>query len=130
MPEWSDMGHAMRRRIGAPSNHLEAAGPTNGRQHPTHEEHYDMARSANSSRVALGSGPIDTPHEVMSDEQGAPSVSGGQDRNGAAYKITADASHFMDPTVGPTIAKGRLVSKTAVQIADDIGSMFKDTGSF
>jgi hypothetical protein len=36
----------------------------------------------------------------------------------------------MDPTVGPTIAKGRLVSKTAVQIADDIGSMFKDTGSF
>jgi hypothetical protein len=110
MPEWADMGHAMRRRIGAPSNHLEAAGPTNGRQDPTHEEHYDRARSADSSRVALGDGQIDTPHEVMSDEQAAPTDVSGVDRNGASYKVTAEASHFMDPTVGPTTAKGRLVT--------------------
>lgn len=126
MPEWVDMGHAMRRRIGAPSNHLEAAGPTNGRQHPTHEEHYDMARSANSSRVSLGDGPIDTPHEVMSDEQAAPMAAGGQDRNGASYKITASASHFMDPTVGPTTAQGRLVTGSGAGLSSEFYSAVSD----
>jgi hypothetical protein len=112
MPEWVDMGHAMRRRIGAPSNHLEAAGPTDGRQHATHHEHYNAARAADSSRVSLGDPQIDTPHDVMSDEQAAPMMSSGADRNGASYKVTAHATHFMDPTVGPTIAKGRLVGGT------------------
>lgn len=141
MPEWSDMGHAMRRRIGAPSNSLEAAGPTNGRQHPTHEEHYAAATAANSSRVALGEGPIDTPHEVMSDEQAAPSNLGkvkavgstvkpsASERNGASFNVTAHATHFMDPTVGPTTAQGRIVSNTAVQIADDIGNTLSNLGS-
>lgn len=110
MPEWSDMGHAMRRRIGAPSSHLDGAGLTNGRQHPTHEEHYEAAKGSNSSRVALGDGPIDTPHEVMSDEQAAPTTASGPDRNGASYKVTASSSGFMDPTVGPTSAQGRLVT--------------------
>jgi len=127
MPEWSDMGHAMRRRIGAPSNHLEAAGPTNGRQHSTHHEHYEAARSADSSRVSLGEGPIDTPHEVMSDEQAAPMASGGQDRNGASYKVTAHATHFMDPTVGPTTAQGRLVSGSEAGFSSEFYSAMSNT---
>lgn len=140
MPEWSDMGHAMRRRIGAPSSHLDAVGPTNGRQHSTHNEHYEAAKGSNSSRVALGDGPIDTPHEVMSDEQAAPSNLGkvkvvgskvkppATERSGASYNVTASASGLMDPTVGPTTAQGRLVSKTAVSIADDIGSLLDRLG--
>lgn len=128
MPEWSDMGHAMRRRIGAPSSHLEAIGPTNGRQHSTHQEHYDAARAADSSRVALGDGPIDTPHEVMSQEQGAPTDTSGPDRNGASYKVTATASNFMDPTVGPTTAKGRLLVSQTSDISSDFYSSIDSSG--
>lgn len=112
MPTWSDQGHAMRRRTGAPSNHFEAAGSTVGQTHPTLDDHYDMAQAAGSSRVAIGEGPIDTPHEVMSDEQAAPETtsSTGFDRNGASYRVSAATTHVADPTVGPTIAKGRIVT--------------------
>lgn len=109
MPEWVDMGHAMRRRIGAPSNHLEAASPTEGRQHATHHEHYEHARASDSARVSLGDPQVNTPHDIMSEEQAAPTDMSGPDRNGASYKVTAHATHFMDPTHGPTTAKGRLV---------------------
>lgn len=122
MPEWVDMGHAMRRRIGAPSNHLEAAASPTDRQHATHHEHYDAARAADSSRVSLGDPQVDTPHDVMSDEQAAPMTVSGADRNGASYKVTAHATHFMDPTHGPTIAQGRLVTGSGAGITSEFFS--------
>jgi hypothetical protein len=102
----------MRRRTGAPSNHFEAAGASAGQTHPTLDDHYNMAQSAESSRVAIGEGPIDTPHETMSAEQDAPATTSGSgfDRNGATYRVSTAATHLADPTVGPTIAKGRIVT--------------------
>lgn len=132
MAKWTDMGHAMRRRSGAPSNHFESAGPTNGRDHDTAEEQYDMAKGQNSARVALGDGPIDTPHEVMSPEQNMPQKGtmvakkntqaadptvGGvgyrtnvlQEKLGASYRVTANTDFTVDPTVGPTMANARVI---------------------
>lgn len=133
MGKWTDMGHAMRRRVGAPSNHLESAGPTNGRDHDTAEEQYEMAKGQNSPRVALGEGSIDTPHEVMSPEQnmpakgtmvpkhntqaGDPTAGGVGHRNnvlyseklGASYRVSVKTDFTVDPTVGPTMANARII---------------------
>jgi hypothetical protein len=59
MGSWVDMGHAMRRRQGAPSNHFEAAGPTPGRIHATSDENYDMATKQGSPRVSIGDNMMD-----------------------------------------------------------------------
>jgi len=133
MAKWTDRGHAMRRRTGAPSNHLESAGPTNGRDHDTAEEQYGMAKNLNSARVSLGDGPIDTPHEVMSPEQNMPQkgtlvakhntqaadpTAGGvghrnnvmySEKLGASYRVTANTDFTVDPTVGPTMANARVI---------------------
>lgn len=134
MAKWTDTGHAMRRRMGAPSNHLESAGTTSGRQHSTHEEQYDMAKSQNSARVSLGDGPIDTPHEVMSPKQNAPAkgklvakkstqsqdptgYGGGANRSnvlyneklGASYRVSVPYTPTVDPTAGPTMASARII---------------------
>lgn len=134
MGKWTDMGHAMRRRMGAPSNHLESAGPTSGRDHDTHEEQYEMAKSQNSPRVALGDGPIDTPHEVMSPKQNAPAKGTmmpkknvqSQDptgygagparsnvlyneRLGASYRVSVPYTPTVDPVAGPTMASARVI---------------------
>lgn len=133
MPKWTDMGYGMRRRTGAPSNHLESAGPTEDRDHATSEEHYEMAKSQNSPRIALGEGQIDSPHEVMSDKQGAPQrgtmvpkknvqsmdpTAGGaghrtnvqyNERLGASHRVTVDTSYVVDPTIGPTMANAKII---------------------
>lgn len=134
MGKWVDMGHAMRRRMGAPTNHLESAGPTNGRDHDTAEEQYEMAKSNNSSRVSLGEGPIDTAHEVMSPEQNAPAKgtlvpkksTQSQDptgygagpartnvlyneRLGASYRVSVPMTATVDPVAGPTMANARTI---------------------
>ena len=74
MAKWTDMGHAMRRRVGAPSSHLESAGTTNGRSHDTADEQFDMAKQANSPRIPVGND--DDAHKVMSDEQDADDYTG------------------------------------------------------
>jgi hypothetical protein len=110
-----DLGHAMRRRMGTPSSYTESLEPSSGQMMPTLDQHYEVAKSKTSSRVSLGEGPIDTPHEVMSHEQDAPSELGEVnthpvgERSGAMYRVTSDASHFADPTHGPTTARGRIV---------------------
>ena len=132
MGKWTDMGHAMRRRLGAPSNHLESAGSTKGRDHDTAEEQYDMAKGQNSPRIALGEGAIDTPHEVMSPEQNAPlkgtlvskknvqagdPTAGGagnrtnvsQEKLGASYRVSVPYTPTVDPVAGPTMASARII---------------------
>jgi len=98
MAKWTDMGHAMRRRIGAPSNHLEAAGPTNGRSHATSDEHYEMAKTADSPRVAVGDSDVDT-HSFISDEQDADDHTGkaAPSMHGMTPKKN---TQYMDPTAG------------------------------
>ena len=54
MATWTSMGHAMRRRMGAPSNHLESAGKTMARNFLTPEEVIASAEHANSARKYVG----------------------------------------------------------------------------
>jgi len=54
MATWTSMGHAMRRRMGAPSNHHEAAGKSMSRNNMTPEEVLASAEHANSARKYVG----------------------------------------------------------------------------
>ena len=99
MAKWTDTGHGMRRRMGAPMSSLEAAGPTNGRQHMTSEEHYDRAKQDESPRISMGEDQVKDANDVMS---------GGQ-----------DADDYMAKAAGP--AKGTLRPKGNVQAQDPTG---------
>ena len=85
MEKWTDMGHGMRRRIGAPSNHFEAAGPTNGRSHETSDEQYSNAKGVDSPRASIGEEPMGS-HEYMEN-----SMSPGQDADDYTSKAAAPA---------------------------------------
>jgi hypothetical protein len=130
MAKWTDMGHAMRRRMGAPSNHFEAAGTSMARTHQTAEEAYDMAKSKDSSRIAMGD---QDPLDILSAEQNAPENStlvakkstqsqdptgygaGAprqnilQERLGAGYSVVAETSPTIDPAAGATMANARII---------------------
>ena len=54
MASWTSLGHAMRRRMGAPSSHLEAAGKSMARNNMTPEEVIASAEHANSPRKYVG----------------------------------------------------------------------------
>ena len=54
MATWTSLGHAMRRRMGAPSNHLESAGKGMSRNNMTPEEVIASAEHANSPRKYVG----------------------------------------------------------------------------
>ena len=131
MAKWTDMGAAMRRRIGAPSNHLESAGQSMARSNMTSDEAHEAAKAANSAKVSMGDGPIDSPHEVMSPEQNAPGkgtlVKKGstqsqdptgygqsyrtnvQEKHGATYRVNATYSPQHDPAAGATMANARII---------------------
>lgn len=51
---WTSLGHAMRRRMGAPSNHHEATGKSMSRNNMTPEEVLSSAEHANSARRYVG----------------------------------------------------------------------------
>lgn len=132
MAKWTDMGAAMRRRIGAPSNHLESTGQSMARSHMTSDEAHEVAKNANSARISMGDGPIDSPLEVMSPEQNAPlkgtlmpkknlqagdptGYGAGAPRQnvlqkmGATYRVNASYSAMVDPAAGATMANARIV---------------------
>lgn len=54
MATWTSMGHAMRRRMGAPSNHLESAGKSMSSNNMTPEDVIASAEHANSARRYIG----------------------------------------------------------------------------
>jgi hypothetical protein len=55
MANWTDMGHAMRRRMGAPSNHHEATGASmSNRTNLTPEEIIASAEHTTSPRRYMG----------------------------------------------------------------------------
>lgn len=54
MAKWTDLGHAMRRRMGAPTNHHEATGNSMSRNNMTPEEVLASAEHANSARKYVG----------------------------------------------------------------------------
>ena len=54
MALWTSLGHAMRRRMGAPSNHHESAGKTMARNIMTPEEVIASAQHKESARRYVG----------------------------------------------------------------------------
>jgi len=113
MPSWTSLGHAMRRRIGAPSSHLEATGASMKTNSPTPEDVIASAAHAKSPRRYMGmdannftnvsAQPGNTMSHPRKNTQAADPTAGGKanrknvlsggavasERMGAAYKISA-----------------------------------------
>ena len=116
MSDYRDMGHAMRRRVGAASNSMAASGksadvavPDLVAQHIT----------ANSARIAVGAvkGTLMPKKNTqagdptgMGTQKSRKNVSSpaGQDRMGAAYKVSARYS-VSDPAAGQTMRNARII---------------------
>lgn len=129
MASWADQGHAMRRREGNPSSHLESAGKSTARSHQTSDEAYESAGKTMSSRVPMTDGGMSSVDEINKSQmkmkgtlvkkkstQAADPTYGGKanrtniEKAGASYRITAKVdSPLVDPTVGPTMANARTV---------------------
>lgn len=133
MAKWTDRGHAMRRREYAPMSHLEAAGPSAGRDHDTAEEQYTMAKNQNSPRVSVGDNMMDGADEALSSsvggstagtlvpkknvQAGDPTAGGKANRTnvpyneklGASYRVSVPFTPTVDPTAGPTMANARII---------------------
>lgn len=157
MEKWTDMGHGMRRRIGAPTHPLNAVGDNMAnRQHKTLGEHYDMAQASDSARVAMGdSGPQDTasPGQDVSQHMGEarmpergemrpsgnsksvdPAVMGQMpqrgtipERMGSSYRITADTTVLAEPSHGPTYNQGKLVRSVMGRQAPNFQQAIQDS---
>jgi hypothetical protein len=54
MPSWTSLGHGMRRRMGAPSSHLEATGASMKSNSPTPEDVIASAAHSKSPRRYMG----------------------------------------------------------------------------
>lgn len=131
MASWASMGHGMRRRSGAPSNHLESAGKSvKNRNHATHEEAYAAASASGSARIATGNATLSSVDEVSPSQlrgtlvpkkstQAMDPTAGGKanreniERIGAQYRITVPYTPTIDPAAGPTMANARVVPSVA-----------------
>ncbi len=69
MASWTSVGHALRRRMGAPSSHHESAGIAMARNIMTPEEVIASAQHANSARRYVGM-DIAKSVEAVSPEKG------------------------------------------------------------
>lgn len=120
MASWSDQGHGMRRRSGAPSNHLEAAGKNMSRTHKTSDEAYSDASAAGSVRIPMGAaktyaGGAGTQVAKKNTQAGDPTAGGKANRKniekvGATYRVQPKSTYVqLDPAAGPTMASARVV---------------------
>ena len=108
MALWTSMGHAMRRRMGAPSNHHEAAGATMSKNLPTPEEVISSAEHANSARKYIGQ------------------VSGAANASGSPVKGTLVAkknTQAGDPTAGGKANKKNVLVNNAAA-SERMGAKF------
>ena len=101
MAKWTDMGHAMRRRTGAPSSHLEAAGPSTNRGHETSEEQYETAKTQNSPRASIGEEPMgssDNLDNSMSPAQDVDDYAGKAAKGTKGTMVGKKNTQSQDPT--------------------------------
>ena len=148
MAVWTSMGHAMRRRMGAPSNHLEAAGKSMTRNHMTPEEVIASAEHKNSARRYMGMDAAKSASPVMPERgtkiakkntQSADPTAGGKanrknvsagnaaasERMGAKYRVTASFP-TVAPEAGPTMANAKTVPSVMGQ-AGNFGNGMKNS---
>ena len=129
MSDWTSMGHGMRRRTGAPSNHLESAGKSMARMHQTSDEAYQNAANSGSHRIAMGMDAYaTTPQPVLRgtlesrhNTQAADPTNPGSKQNrvnqeviGATYRVAPKSTFVqLDPAAGPTMANAKIVPSVA-----------------
>ena len=132
MASWTSVGHAMRRRMGAPSNHHEEKGRIMERNHMTPEEVISSAEHANSARRYVGqsigfSSPSAAPAtgKLMpkKNTQASDPTAGGKanrknvsagtaeqsERMGARHRVAVNFAPTIDPAAGPTMANAKTV---------------------
>lgn len=132
MANWRSAGSAIRRRMGAPSNHFDSV-PVGGRVNlPTPEEALAGMARVGSPRVPMGNDAImdfakanavpplrgaliekkgnakgGVPHEPPTGvRENVPVAS---ERSGASYRIKAATPPMVDPAAGATQANGKIV---------------------
>ena len=138
MAKWTSLGHAMRRRMGVPSSHLESAGtPMASRSVPTPEEIISSAEHKQSPRRYIGQGaytaenvsaqPGNTIPVARKNTQAGDPTAGGNahrsnvlagdaaqsERAGAKYSITQKYPAGTEPAAGPTMQSARIVPSVA-----------------
>lgn len=133
MAKWTSLGHAMRRRMGAPSSHLESAGNSMARNVPTPEEIIASAAHSKSPRRYMGQDaeqftnvsamPGNTMPEARKNTQAAdPTISDKANRSnvlagdaaqsermGAKYSIGHEFPAGSEPAAAATMANARTV---------------------
>lgn len=116
MANWADLGHAMRRRAGLPSNHFESAGTSMSRKNPTSDEASDAAAKAGSAKVPFSVvAPERGTAVARKNTQSADPTAGGKanrtnvERLGASYHVTGRIPAHIDPAAGHTLASARTV---------------------
>jgi hypothetical protein len=118
----------MRRRSGAPSNHLEAAGKNMSRTHKTSDEHYEAASAAGSVRIPIGTaktytGSVGTQVPKKNTQSMDPTAGGKANRKniekvGATYRIQPKSTSVqLDPAAGPTMANARVIPSVQGRVA-------------
>jgi hypothetical protein len=118
MATWSSMGHAMRRRMGAPSNHLESAGK--GMKNLTPEEiiakggRAYMGADANKFNNVSGAPSVgqlmpkkntQAADATINDKANRQNI----ERMGASYRVTAKMPAPINIEAAPTMANARIV---------------------
>lgn len=119
MASWADQGHGMRRRTGAPSNHLESAGKAMARTHMTSDEAYASAAAAGSSRIPMGAARPVLEGTLVPKKSGKsvdPTAGGKANRvnvpekGGATHRVQPKSTYIeLDPAAGPTMASARMI---------------------
>jgi hypothetical protein len=128
MADMRTAGHAIRRRSGASSSHLDAAGVGARVNLPTPEEALAGMARIGSPRVPMGNSAItDFAHApAVPPLRGTLTPKGGaqagdptpptgvrgqvmQESLGASYRIKAVTPPMMSPEAGPTTANGKVV---------------------
>lgn len=135
MANWSDMGHAMRRRMGAPTSHLESAGKSMNKNIPTTEEILASAEHAASPRRYMGmdaaklapSAPSRGTKIAKKNTQAGDPTAGGKanrsnvsagnaaqsERMGARHRISVKFPAGYDPAASATMSSGRVIRSVA-----------------
>jgi hypothetical protein len=118
----------MRRRIGAPSNHLESAGKSMARSHKTSDEAYSDASAAGSVRIPIGAaktytGTAGTQVPKKNTQAADPTAGGKANRKniekvGATYRVQPKSTFVqLDPAAGPTMASARTIPSVQGRVA-------------
>lgn len=118
MSDYRKMGHAMRRRAGAASNHMDGAGKKTSVDVPNVIEQHITAGSAKLSVGAVKGTLVPKKNTQAADPTaggksgGRPAIlNAGGERLGAAYRVKSKYS-VSSPEAAATMANGRIVPST------------------